>query len=212
MTTVKLNFVFVAAALSLMTFGCKPNANQQKILSNLEKLVVVIDQEVLLQEGKQTYLSKDQEEFEAKNKSLKKELGKQDSVYNALTKAHRKTVDLHSEKLALIKESAEKSRSLIEKLNQPLNFTYSTLLIEEDAVHFDTTFTRSKPEFEKAMIEHERIESLMTVQLSKIDSIKTATLLAAKSQATPTTKKTIVKLVTKSSASKPYTKIPLKKK
>jgi len=161
--------------LILSSFACKPTAPQQKLISEIEKSLATMEQEVAKFEGTAEYLAKEQAEIEEINNKLKKERkGKVDSVYNALVKEHRKIVDAHNEKLEKAKTAVDGMKSLLEKLRQPLNFTYSTELIDEDFTTYDVMYVEAKPTLEASMEEHEKVEKNLKARLKEIETEKLA--------------------------------------
>lgn len=161
--------------LILSSFACKPTEHQQKLISEIEKSLATMEQEVAKFEGTAEYLAKEQAEIEEINNKLKKERkGKVDSVYNALVKEHRKIVDAHNEKLEKAKTAVDGMKSLLEKLRQPLNFTYSTELIDEDFTTYDVMYVEAKPTLEASMEEHEKVEKDLKARLKEIETEKLA--------------------------------------
>jgi small-conductance mechanosensitive channel len=159
--------------LALTVVGCKPTAHQQKLIDDIQKSLATMEQEVAKFEGTAEYLAKEQAEFDEINARLKKERkGKVDSIYNVLTKEHRKIVDTHSENLEKAKTAMNGMKSLLEKLNQPLNFTYSTELIDEDFTTYDVMYVEAKPMLEASMEEHEKLEKAMKARLKEIEDEK----------------------------------------
>jgi hypothetical protein len=180
--------------LILSSFACKPTAHQQKLISEIEKSLATMEQEVAKFEGTAEYLAKEQAEFEEINNKLKKERkGKVDSVYNALVKEHRKIVDAHNEKLEKAKTAVDGMKSLLEKLRQPLNFTYSTELIDEDFTTYDVMYVEAKPTLEASMEEHEKVETALKARLKEIETEKLAmaagVALSAKKETTQSSSK-----------------------
>jgi hypothetical protein len=180
--------------LILSSFACKPTEHQQKLISEIEKSLATMEQEVAKFEGTAEYLSKEQAEFEEINNKLKKERkGKVDSVYNALVKEHRKIVDAHNEKLEKAKTAVDGMKSLLEKLRQPLNFTYSTELIDEDFTTYDVMYVEAKPTLEASMEEHEKVETALKARLKEIETEKLAmaagVALSAKKETTQSSSK-----------------------
>jgi hypothetical protein len=190
-------FVFLALTLG----ACKPNPRQQKLMEDLKKTAATLEQEVLQAEGKLTYLTKEQEEFDEKNKAYKKDFkGKNDSAYNALVKAHRKVVDDYADNTAALKGAAEKSAALLEKLSAPVNFTFSTDLIEEDVRLLDTTYAKVKPKLASAMPQHEKLETALHERDAAIEKMKQEQALAAASVKPDAKMKPVAKPVVKSVA------------
>lgn len=167
--------IFLFSCLALTLVACKPTAHQQKLIGDIEKSLVAMEQEVAKFESIAEYLSKEQAEFDEINAKLKKERrGKVDSIYNALTKEHRKVVDAHSEKLEKAKTALDGMKSLLEKLRQPLNFTYSTEYIDEDFTTYDVMYVEAKPTLEASMEEHEKVEKSLKARLKDIETEKLA--------------------------------------
>jgi predicted RNase H-like nuclease (RuvC/YqgF family) len=167
--------IFLFSCLALTLVACKPTAHQQKLIGDIEKSLAVMEQEVAKFEGTAEYLSKEQAEFDEINAKLKKERrGKVDSIYSALTKEHRKVVDAHSEKLEKAKTALDGMKSLLEKLRQPLNFTHSAELIDEDFTTYDVMYVEAKPTLEASMEEHEKVEKSLKARLKDIETEKLA--------------------------------------
>jgi len=186
--------IILFSLLVLASFACKPTEHQQKLISEIEKSLATMEQEVAKFEGTAEYLSKEQAEFEEINNKLKKERkGKVDSVYNALVKEHRKIVDAHNEKLEKAKTAVDGMKSLLEKLRQPLNFTYSTELIDEDFTTYDVMYVEAKPTLEASMEEHEKVETALKARLREIETEKLAmaagVALSAKKETTQSSSK-----------------------
>ncbi len=161
--------------LILTSFACKPTEHQQKLIGDIEKSLATMEQEVAKFEGTAEYLAKEQAEIEEINNKLKKERkGKADSLYNALMKEHRKIVDAHNEKLEKAKTAVDGMKSLLEKLRQPLNFTYSTELIDGDFTTYDVMYVEAKPTLEASMEEHEKVEKALEARLKEIETEKLA--------------------------------------
>ncbi len=170
----------VLLLLSLSLTACKPSEHQKKLIDNIQKSLATMEQEVAKFEGMAEYLAKEQAEFDEINAKLKKERkGKADSVYNALTKEHRKVVETHNENLEKAKTAIDGMKSLLEKLNQPLNFTYSTELIDEDFTTYDVMYVESKPTLEASMEEHEKVEKNLKARLKEIEDEKLAAATAS---------------------------------
>jgi hypothetical protein len=186
--------IILFSLLVLASFACKPTEHQQKLMSEIEKSLATMEQEVAKFEGTAEYLAKEQAEFEEINNKLKKERkGKVDSVYNALVKEHRKIVDAHNEKLEKAKTAVDGMKSLLEKLRQPLNFTYSTELIDEDFTTYDVMYVEAKPTLEASMEEHEKVETALKARLKEIETEKLAmaagVALSAKKETTQSSSK-----------------------
>jgi predicted nucleic acid-binding Zn-ribbon protein len=125
--------------------------------------------------------------YNEKNAALKKKLGKNDSVYNALTKAHQKLVDEHENKLAALKDLAEASKQLIPKLLDG-SFAFDRRLIEEDfkgGTHEGKTFDGFKQKAEKLreelnafMPRHEALDAQIKLYEQKLDSLERASQVA----------------------------------
>lgn len=185
--------------LALTVAACKPTAHQQKLIADIEKSLATMEQEVAKFEGTAEYLSKEQAEFDEINAKLKKERkGKADSIYNALTKEHRKVVDAHNDKLEKAKTAVDGMKSLLEKLRQPLNFTHSTELIDEDFTTYDVMYVEAKPALEASMEEHEKVEKELKRRLKEIEAEK----LAAAGSAAVSAKNEVSKPSTKSKVQK----------
>lgn len=176
--------IVLFSLLSLSLTACKPSEHQKKLIDNIQKSLATMEQEVAKFEGTAEYLAKEQAEFDEINAKLKKERkGKADSVYNALTKEHRKIVDSHNENLEKAKTAIDGMKSLLEKLNQPLNFTYSTELIDEDFITYDVMYVEAKPTLEASMEEHEKVEKDLKARLKEIENEKlTAATASAKNE------------------------------
>ncbi|MFN3345220.1 MAG: hypothetical protein ACK4XY_03760 [Chloroherpetonaceae bacterium] len=171
--------IILFSLLTLTAMACKPSEHQKKLIDNIQKSLATMEQEVAKFESTAEYLSKEQAEFDEINAKLKKERkGKVDSIYNALTKEHRKIVDAHSENLEKAKTAIDGMKSLLEKLNQPLNFTYSTELIDEDFTTYDVMYVEAKPILEASMEEHGKIEKELKARLEEIEKEKMATVSA----------------------------------
>lgn len=185
--------VFTLLLVSLFAFACKPTEHQQKLIADIQKSLVAMTQEIPKFEGDAEYLSKEQAKFDSVNAALKKERkGKADSVYNALAREHRKIVDAHAEHLEKAKTALDAMKSLLEKLNQPVNFTYSAELIEADYTTFDVMYAEAKPTLESSIEEHKKIEQALEARLKEIETEKSATAIApepSKSAATKPEKK-----------------------
>jgi uncharacterized NAD(P)/FAD-binding protein YdhS len=186
--------IILFSLLVLASFACKPTEHQQKLMSEIEKSLATMEQEVAKFEGTAEYLAKEQAEIEEINNKLKKERkGKVDSVYNALVKEHRKIVDAHNEKLEKAKTAVDGMKSLLEKLRQPLNFTYSTELIDEDFTTYDVMYVEAKPTLEASMEEHEKVETALKARLKEIETEKLAmaagVALSAKKETTQSSSK-----------------------
>lgn len=172
--------IVLFSLLSLSLTACKPSEHQKKLIDNIQKSLATMEQEVAKFEGTAEYLAKEQAEFDEINAKLKKERkGKADSVYNALTKEHRKIVDSHNENLEKAKTAIDGMKSLLEKLNQPLNFTYSTELIDEDFITYDVMYVEAKPTLEASMEEHEKVEKDLKARLKEIEDEKLAAATAS---------------------------------
>ncbi len=176
--------IILFSFLALTVVGCKPTAHQQKLIGDIEKTLATMEQEVAKFEGTAEYLSKEQAEFDEINARLKKERkGKADSIYNALTKEHRKIVDAHNENLEKAKTAMDGMKSLLEKLKQPLNFTHSTELIDEDFTTYDVMYVEAKPVLEASMEAHEKVEKDLKARLKEIENEKlTAATALAKNE------------------------------
>ncbi len=176
--------IVLFSLLSLSLTACKPSEHQKKLIDNIQKSLATMEQEVAKFEGTAEYLAKEQAEFDEINAKLKKERkGKADSVYNALTKEHRKIVDSHNENLEKAKTAIDGMKSLLEKLNQPLNFTYSTELIDEDFKTYDEMYVEAKPLLEASMEAHEKVEKDLKARLKEIENEKlTAATASAKNE------------------------------
>ena len=188
------NIIFFSL-LILTSFACNPTEHQRKLLSDIEKSLATMEQEVAKFEGTAEYLAKEQAEIEEINNKLKKERkGKVDSVYNALVREHRKIVDAHNEKLEKAKTAVDGMKSLLEKLRQPLNFTYSTELIDEDFTTYDVMYVEAKPTLEASMEEHEKVEKELKARLKEIETEKLAVaagvVLSAKNEPSKSSSKT----------------------
>jgi chromosome segregation ATPase len=167
--------IILLLLLVLSLFACKPTEHQQKLINDIEKSLPAMEQEVAKFEGTAEYLSKEQAKFEEINARLKKERkGKADSVYNALVKEHRKIVDAHNEKLEKAKTAVDGMKSLLEKLRQPLNFTYSTELIDGDFTTYDVMYVEAKPTLDASMEEHGKVEKALEARLKEIETEKLA--------------------------------------
>jgi hypothetical protein len=59
-------------------------------------------------------------------------------------------------------------------LRQPLNFTYSTELIDEDFTTYDVMYVEAKPTLEASMEEHEKVEKNLKARLKEIETEKLA--------------------------------------
>ncbi len=165
--------IILFSLLSLTVIACKPTEHQQKLIEQIEKSLATMEQEVAKFEGTAEYLAKEQAEFDEINARLKKERkGKADSIYNALTREHRKIVDAHNEKLEKAKTAIDGMKSLLEKLRQPLNFTYSTELIEQDFTTYDVMYVEAKPTLEASIEEHEKMEKELKARLKEIETEK----------------------------------------
>lgn len=172
--------IVLFSLLSLSLTACKPSEHQKKLIDNIQKSLATMEQEVAKFEGTAEYLAKEQAEFDEINAKLKKERkGKADSVYNAFTKEHRKIVDSHNENLEKAKTAIDGMKSLLEKLNQPLNFTYSTELIDEDFITYDVMYVEAKPTLEASMEEHEKVEKNLKARLKEIEDEKLAAATAS---------------------------------
>ena len=172
--------IVLFSLLSLSLTACKPSEHQKKLIDNIQKSLATMEQEVAKFEGTAEYLAKEQAEFDEINAKLKKERkGKADSVYNALTKEHRKIVDSHNENLEKAKTAIDGMKSLLEKLNQPLNFTYSTELIDEDFTTYDVMYVEAKPLLEASMEAHEKVEKDLKARLKEIEDEKLAAATAS---------------------------------
>ncbi len=187
--------IILFSLLILTSFACKPTEHQQKLINDIEKSLATMEQEVAKFEGTAEYLAKEQAEIEEINNKLKKERkGKVDSVYNALVKEHRKIVDAHNEKLEKAKTAVDGMKSLLEKLRQPLNFTYSTELIDEDFTTYDVMYVEAKPTLETSMEEHEKVEKALEARLKEIETEKLAVaagvVLSAKNEPSKSSSKT----------------------
>ncbi|MFQ3598483.1 MAG: hypothetical protein SNJ55_04500 [Chloroherpetonaceae bacterium] len=179
--------IILFTLLAFTLVACKPTEHQQKLISDIEKSLATMEQEVAKFEGTAEYLSKEQAEFDEMNAKLKKERkGKADSIYNALTREHRKIVDAHNDKLEKAKTAVDGMKSLLEKLRQPLNFTHSTELIDEDFTTYDVMYVEAKPTLEASMEEHEKVEKELKARLKDIETEKLAvaagTALSAKNE------------------------------
>ncbi len=195
--------IILFSLLIVLSFACKPTEHQQKLINDIEKSLATMEQEVAKFEGTAEYLAKEQAEIEGINNKLKKERkGKVDSVYNALVKEHRKIVDAHNEKLEKAKTAVDGMKSLLEKLRQPLNFTYSTELIDVDFTTYDVMYVEAKPTLEASMEEHEKVEKSLKARLNEIEAEKLAAESAALSAKTVSTKKESLKSPAKSKAQK----------
>jgi len=167
--------IILFAILSLQLFACTPTDHQQKLINDIEKSIATMEQEVAKFEATAEYLAKEQAEYEDINNRLKKERkGKVDSIYNALVREHRKIVDAHNENLEKAKTAVDGMKSLLEKLHQPLNFTYNTALIDEDFTTYDVMYVEAKPILEASMEEHEKVEKNLKARLNEIETEKVA--------------------------------------
>ncbi|MGQ9804468.1 MAG: hypothetical protein ACUVRP_00110 [Chlorobiales bacterium] len=187
--------IFLFSCLALTLVACKPTEHQQKIINEIEKSLPTMEQEVAKFEGTAEYLSKEQAEFDKINAKLKKERkGKVDSLYNLLTREHRKIVDEHNDKLEKAKTAVDGMKSLLEKLRQPLNFTHSTELIDEDFTTYDVMYVEAKPVLEASMQEHERLEKQLKARLKEIETenlaLAAGTALSAKNESSKASSKT----------------------
>lgn len=159
----------------LFAFACKPTEHQQKLIVDIQKSLAAMTQEIPKFEGDAEYLSKEQAKFDSVNAALKKERkGKADSVYNALAREHRKIVDAHAENLEKAQTALDAMKSLLEKLNQPINFTYSAELIEADYTTFDVMYAEAKPTLESSIEEHKKIEQALEARLKEIEAEKSS--------------------------------------
>ncbi len=179
--------IILCSLLALSVVACKPTAHQQKLIDEIEKSLSTMEQEVAKFESTAEYLSKEQAEFDEINAKLKKERkGKVDSIYNALTREHRKVLDAHNDQLEKAKTAIEGMKSLLDKLRQPLNFTHSTELIDEDFTTYDVMYVEAKPTLEASMEEHEKIEKELKKRLKEIETEKltaaAGTALSAKNE------------------------------
>lgn len=175
--------IILLSSLLFAAFACKPTAHQQKLIDDIQKSLATMEQEVAKFEATAEYLSKEQAEFDEINAKIRKERkGKADSVYNALAREHRKIVDAHNEKLEKAKTAIDGMKSLLEKLQQPLNFTYSAELIDEDFTTYDVMYVEAKPTLEASMEEHEKIEKDLKARLKEIENEKLAAAAPAKNE------------------------------
>lgn len=175
-----LRNLLVLFFLSFFALSCKPTEHQRKLIADIEKSLATMEQEIKAFEGEAEILSKGQAKFDDINANLKKERkGKVDSLYNALVKERRKIVDAHLENLEKAKTAMEGMKSLLEKLNQPINFTYSAELIEGDYTAFDVMYVEAKPALEASTEERKRIEEALEARLKAIESEKLALATSA---------------------------------
>ncbi|MCS7012357.1 MAG: hypothetical protein RMI34_00750 [Chloroherpetonaceae bacterium] len=115
----------------VLVAACQPPAQNKALIAEIEQFISTLEPEIAKFTENQEHISTEQKEFNEKNAALKKKLGKHDSTYNALTKAHQKIVDEHEAKLNSLKDLIEASRGLIPKL-QDGSFAFDRRLIEED--------------------------------------------------------------------------------
>lgn len=117
--------------IAMTLAACQPPAANKALIAEIEQFINSLEPKITKFEEHQNHFEEEQKEFNERNAALKKKLGKNDSIYNALTKAHQKIVDEHESKLNSLKELVEASRSLIPKL-QDGSFAFDRRLIEED--------------------------------------------------------------------------------
>ncbi len=198
--------VLIGLGLVLLV-GCGPSAEQKALISEIEQKSSALEQEALKLDGNQTYLKKEQNEYNEKNKDLKKKLGgKNDSLFNALTRAHQKVVDDYESKLKKLKDIVDASKDLVIKLKDPVSFTFDKRLIEAD---FKGHTEEGKPidgyeqkseklvkELKELMEKHETIEEQIKRYTAQLDSLEKAKLEAPVAVA----------------AQKPAAKVPKKQK
>ncbi len=167
--------------------SCQPPAENKALASEIEQFVSALEQDIAKFDDNQTYLNSEQKTYNEKNAALKKKLGKSDSIYNALTKAHQKLVDEHENKLAALKDLAEASKQLIPKLLDG-SFAFDRRLIEEDfkgGTHEGKTFDGFKQKAEKLreelnafMPRHEALGTQIKLYEQKLDSLERASQVA----------------------------------
>jgi septal ring factor EnvC (AmiA/AmiB activator) len=116
MRTTYLSGFLLACLCAGVLVSCQPPAENKALASEIEQFVSALEQEIAKFDGNQNYLNAEQKTYNEKNAALKKKLGKNDSVYNTLTKAHQKIVDEHESKLTALKDLAEASKQLVPKL------------------------------------------------------------------------------------------------
>jgi predicted nucleic acid-binding Zn-ribbon protein len=163
--------------------SCQPPAENKALTSEIEQFVSALEQEIAKFDGNQNYLNAEQKTYNEKNAALKKKFGKNDSTYNALTKAHQKIVDEHESKLTKLKDLVEASKQLVPKLLDG-SFAFDRRLIEEDfkgGTHEGKTFDGFKQKAEKLreelsnfMPKHEEIEAQIKLYEQKLDSLERA--------------------------------------
>lgn len=171
----------------MLLSGCQPPAANKALVSEIEQFVAALEQEIAKFEGNQNYLDAEQKEFNDKNAALKKKLGKNDSTYNALTKAHQKVVDEHESKLTALKDLVEASKQLIPKL-QDGSFAFDRRLIEEDFKGgfvegkafdgFKQKADKLREELGGFMPKHEELEERIKLYEQKLDSLERAAKVA----------------------------------
>ncbi|MFN3386919.1 MAG: hypothetical protein ACK42Y_10080 [Candidatus Thermochlorobacter sp.] len=177
-----LSFSLLGFCAGLL-MSCQPPEANRLLASEIEQFAAAMEQEIAKFEGNQNYLNAEQKKFNEKNAALKKKLGKNDSTYNALTKAHQKVVDEHESKLTALKDLVEASKQLIPKL-QDGSFAFDRRLIEEDfkggtieGKTFDGFKQRSdklREELSNFMPKHEELEQRIALYEQKLDSLERA--------------------------------------
>jgi septal ring factor EnvC (AmiA/AmiB activator) len=187
MRTTYLSGFLLACLCAGVLVSCQPPAENKTLASEIEQFVSALEQDIAKFDGNQTYLNSEQKTYNEKNAALKKKLGKNDSVYNALTKAHQKLVDEHENKLAALKDLAEASKQLIPKLLDG-SFAFDRRLIEEDfkgGTHEGKTFDGFKQKAEKLreelnafMPRHEALDAQIKLYEQKLDSLERASQVA----------------------------------
>ncbi len=181
--TTYLSGFLLACICAGFLVSCQPPAENRALASEIEQFVSALEQEIAKFDGNQNYLNAEQTAYNEKNAALKKKFGKNDSVYNALTKAHQKIVDEHESKLTMLKDLAEASKQLVPKLLDG-SFAFDRRLIEEDfkgGSHEGKTFDGLKQKAEKLreelsnfMPKHEEIEARIKLYEQKLDSLERA--------------------------------------
>ncbi len=187
MRTTYLSGFFLVCICAGFLVSCQPPAENKALASEIEQFVSALEQDIAKFDDNQTYLNSEQKTYNEKNAALKKKLGKSDSIYNALTKAHQKLVDEHENKLAALKDLAEASKQLIPKLLDG-SFAFDRRLIEEDfkgGTHEGKTFDGFKQKAEKLreelnafMPRHEALGTQIKLYEQKLDSLERASQVA----------------------------------
>ncbi|MDX2129423.1 MAG: hypothetical protein SFU91_10350 [Chloroherpetonaceae bacterium] len=161
-----LSFVSLIAIAS----ACGPNAVQKKLIEQITIVQKSLEDNLTALEANSEYLVKEQAEFEATGKTLRKKLGKADSLYSVLLKAHGKVAEGLKEKTDKLKSINDEYKSFVEKLNAPVSFTFDVREIEKDYALLKTEQEKLSEEAKPAMSEHERLEEQMKARLLEIET------------------------------------------